>query len=66
MANLSSSVTADTGYQQKDRSRGSVDDDGDSQKYILKQTQVTSVTEYSAASDDWRRQQELGGQSKKF
>ncbi|KAH7122014.1 hypothetical protein B0J13DRAFT_648138 [Dactylonectria estremocensis] len=66
MATLSSSITANPGYHQKDRSRGSIDDDGDSQKYILKQTQVTSVAEYSAAADDWRRQQELGVANNKY
>ncbi|KAJ3543983.1 hypothetical protein NM208_g3287 [Fusarium decemcellulare] len=50
----------DISYQ-KERPRRS-DDDGDSQKHILKQTQVTVVTEqeHHAASDDWARQQVLG------
>ncbi|KAM5376453.1 hypothetical protein ACJZ2D_005507 [Fusarium nematophilum] len=43
------------GYGQRDRTRRS-DDDGDSQKHILKQTQVTVTEEHAAASNDWARQ----------
>lgn len=48
---------------QKSHSRGSVDDDGDSQKQILKHTQVSVVAE-SGADEDWRRQQVLGWENK--
>ncbi|KAM5342204.1 hypothetical protein ACJ41O_015235 [Fusarium nematophilum] len=52
---LRSQVATEVGYGQRDRTRRS-DDDGDSQKHILKQTQVTVTEEHAAASNDWARQ----------
>ncbi|RSL50650.1 hypothetical protein CEP54_011801 [Fusarium duplospermum] len=59
--NTLASVTATQSNYDKERPRRS-DDDGDSQKHILKQTQVTVVTEQepSAAANDWARQRVLG------
>lgn len=60
------STAAETSYHKKARSHGSVDDDGDSQKYILKQTRVTVEAAPTAAAEDWGRQQVLGWEPKKF
>ncbi|UPK91994.1 hypothetical protein LCI18_002929 [Fusarium solani-melongenae] len=59
--NTLASVTATQSNYDKERPRRS-DDDGDSQKHILKQTQVTVVAEqeHSAAANDWARQRVLG------
>ena len=46
---------------------GDEDGDGDSQKYILKETQVTvMMNERSAAPGEWERSQALGWKKSKF
>ncbi|KAK9419724.1 hypothetical protein SUNI508_07210 [Seiridium unicorne] len=44
----------------RSKPRGSSDDDGDSQKNILKETQWTVTAENTNAADDWARQRVLG------
>ncbi|KAH6866081.1 hypothetical protein B0T10DRAFT_534383 [Thelonectria olida] len=66
MDTFSPSMTAKAAYRRKDRSRGSVDDDGDSRKHILKQTQDTVVAAHSDAAYDWSRQQGLGWENTKY
>ncbi|KAK7414011.1 hypothetical protein QQX98_007122 [Neonectria punicea] len=67
MDTFSAPISTEAGLHQKKRSQGSLDDDGDSQKHILKQTQVTVVATHSgAASDDWARQQVLGWENNKY
>ena len=53
---LQSQITAEVDGQQRDKSRRSRDCDADSQKHILKQTQVTVTAEHSHTSKDWARQ----------
>ncbi|KAF7553711.1 hypothetical protein G7Z17_g3460 [Cylindrodendrum hubeiense] len=65
MDTFTPSVANNPEYHKKDRSRESVDDDGDSQKYILKQTQVTVTSAHSAAAD-YGRQQVLGWEGNKY
>lgn len=59
---LDSYAASSTPGFQDTRPRRSVDDDADSGKHILKQTQVTVVAERenSGAADDWTRNQVLG------
>ncbi|KAK7426752.1 hypothetical protein QQZ08_006788 [Neonectria magnoliae] len=67
MDTFSAPTSTEAGLHQKKRSRGSLDDDSDSQKHILKQTQVTVVAAHSGtASDDWARQQVLGWENNKY
>ncbi|RYP06129.1 hypothetical protein DL764_003351 [Monosporascus ibericus] len=42
------------------------DTDGDSQKHILKETQVTVTAEHSNAADDWTRQRVLGWEKRNY
>lgn len=50
----------------RSRPRPSSDDDGDSQKNILKETQRAVIAENSLAADDWSRQQVLGWNNRIF
>lgn len=46
--------------QRNPRSKDEVSGDGESQKYILKETQVSVTAEAYSGGDDWKRQQALG------
>ncbi|KAK7734024.1 hypothetical protein SLS53_008019 [Cytospora paraplurivora] len=51
----------DTLRSKNARSKGQVSGDGESQKYILKETQVSVTAEhYTGAEEGWKRQQTLG------
>lgn len=60
---LQSQITAEVDGQQRDKSRRSRDCDADSQKHILKQTQVTVTAEHSQTPKDWARQYANGWDS---
>lgn len=51
---------------QRNKPRGSSDDDGESQKNILKETQWTVTAENTHAADDWARQRVIGWDSRKY
>ncbi|ROW04855.1 hypothetical protein VMCG_04725 [Cytospora schulzeri] len=46
--------------QRNPRSKNDVSGDGESQKYILKETQVSVTAEAYSGGDEWKRQQTLG------
>lgn len=46
--------------QRNAKSKNEVSGDGESQKYILKETQVSVTAEAYTGGDEWKRQQTLG------
>lgn len=59
------STTTESGLH-RSKPKTSSDDDGDSQKNILKETQWTVTAENSPAADDWARQQVLGWNNRRY